>query len=415
MAGFHFSWSRFPNAGDHPLSRRPRRWLRLGAILAVLSFLAAWFVPKLSHRLAARSRWEAREDLRQQNYRQAVAALERAVQADGGNLEARHELALLYREDGSQRSLAAWRELVRLDPADDQNRYDWARSGLILGDLSAVREALSGIGPNGRSALPFMLLQAGLALRSGSRAVFAAEIAQLAALEHSADQARFDEASIELDCGDGKTARPVLEDLARGGPMSISATLKLIEAATPQGTPADYTELADLLLPRRSRPAILSWGAPPRGLFDLIAQMEASPKPSAADAALLGQWLLRQGYAPDAVFWLRTLAPAVQDAPAVLSVRATAFARTHDWSGLEDCLRQGAWGRISDEALILAFAARAQWQRRHEDHGEATWADAVAAAHSEPGALGALRRLADELGWPAAAAAAPGPAPMGHF
>lgn len=409
MPHFQLPWSRFPGPEDEGLvPARPfrwRLWLGLGVGLLVVAVgLGLWLAPRLERNLSARSVREAQEMLRDQDYRRAQLLLEQAVQSNPGDFQTRRELAKFYEDAGSPRGLIIWRQLIEAEPSNDADRVAYASFALLMNDLAAARSALAGVGAAGRTTVEYHRAVAGLALRDGDQKKLEGELAELAVLEPDNQRAQFNHAAIELAMGAGAPARGdeairVLAKLARGDQLRIRATLELIRADSRARAP-NYAALAEQILPaRHGAESFLAWAAPPRGLIDLIAYMENQPKPQPEDAALLADWMRRQGLVSEAAFWLSQLDPRVQRTVSVLAVRAACSVQLRDWRGLENTLRAGAWGRASDEALDLAFAANLQRESRHEEHGKDTWNDALDSAGGSLESLHVLLRLAGEVGW----------------
>lgn len=406
MPRFHLPWSRFPDLGDVAQSKvRPTRWrLWLGlaaGVLALLVVAAVWLAPKFERQLSERSLRQAQEMLRLQDYRRAQLMLEQTVQANPGDVETRRQLARFYEDTGSPRALPAWQELVRLTPGDDANAIALGLCALRLGDLTTATGAEAAVSAAGRATVPYHQLAAGLALQDGDRAALEHEIEALAALEPGDARAQFNRAAVDLVSGRpelAEAARRELLALAQGGPLRIRATLELMRDASRNATP--YPVLAERILPPRGGlPAFASFAMTPRGFFDLIIYMQGQPNPEPEDAAVLAEWLARQGLAAEAGFWLGTLETATQNDPHVRAVRASCFAQTHDWRNLGVALRQGAWGRMSDDLVSLVMAARLQQERRRADHARDTWEDALDLAGNSVESLHALVRFAEELGW----------------
>jgi tetratricopeptide (TPR) repeat protein len=408
MPRFHLPWSRFPDLGDVEDAKaapiRWRLWLGIAAgLLAVLVVAAVWLAPKFERQLAERSLREAQEMLRLQDYRRAQLMLEQAVQTNPGDNDARRELAKFYEEMGSPRALPTWRELVRLTPADDANEIGLGICALRLGDLATAQEAAAAVGPAGHATVEYHRLSAGIALKAGNQAVLDSEIAELATLEPDNARAQFNHAAIDL-----ASANPLWQDsgrrellaLAKGRPLRIRATLELMRHAA--GDPTVFPILAEQILPPRGGlPSFADWARTPRGFFDLIVYMQSQPNPEPEDAAVLAQWLRRQGLAAEAAFWLGTLEPATQNDPQVLAVRASCLADSHDWRGLAAALRQGAWGRLSDDIVNLAMASRLQQDRRWPEHAQDTWNDALDLAGGSFETLQAMLRVSEGLRWTA--------------
>ncbi len=409
MPRFHLPWSRFPDLGDpdekakgSPI--RWRLWLGIAAgVLAIVVVAAVWLAPKFERQLAERSLRQAQEMLRVQDYRRAQLMLEQAVQTNPGDTESRRQLARFYEDIGSPRALPTWRELVRLTPGDDTNQIGLALCALRLDDLATARDAAAVVSRVGQATVEYHRLAAGIALRAGNRVVLDREVTELATLEPDNARAQFNYAAIELASAQpsvAEAARRELLTLARGKVLRIRATLELMRDAGRDA--AAYPVLAEQVLPPRGGlPSYMTWAMVPRGFFDLIVYMQGQPNPEPEDAAILADWLRRQGLAAETAFWLGTLEPATQNDPQVLAVRASCFAQIHDWRGLAAALRQGAWGRMSDDLVNLAMASRLQGERRQPDHARDSWNDALDLAGNSFETLRAMLRLSEEMGWPA--------------
>lgn len=404
MNVFHPPWSRFPNpGGDRPwLSHRS--WLIVGASCVVLLALGAGLLgPGLVREFQQRTLQMAQDDLRKENYRQAWLRLEQAVQANPGDFIARRQLAQFYDEAGLPPALDAWRSLVRLDPGDDDNRFSLGLCALRLGNLSTARDALAGVSAAGREKAMYHRLAASIAMRTGNSEALASELAALARLDPKDPRTIFNEAALGLYGGVPErvaAARKRLEDLARGDPLRIRATLELVNESSRTGNPRAMEDLAERILPAAPRAPLLSlWSGQHRGLPEVITYMEAQPQPEARDAVHLAEWMCRQGMAPAALAWLDTLDPAVQVTPQVQAARATCLVQMKDWRGLEAAVRAGAWGRIPDDALDLAFAAHSQREWLHPDHAQDTWKDALDVAAKSRDGLRIMLLLATEFQW----------------
>src|SRR5262249_34689637 len=80
----------------------------------------------------------------------ATLCLQRAVQCDPFDVKACRMYASLAEHAGSRNAIWWRRRVVELEPKAVQNRIDWAKCGLVLGDLAVAKEALQSINENGR-------------------------------------------------------------------------------------------------------------------------------------------------------------------------------------------------------------------------------------------------------------------------
>jgi len=404
MPHFHPPWSRFPNPGGEKPLLSTRSWWIAGAVCAVVVALGAGLLgPRLVRSFQQRSLRMAQDDLRQENYRQAWLRLEQAVQSNPGDFMARRQLAQFYDEAGLPPALDAWRTLVRLEPANDDNRFGLALCALRRGDLGTARSALAGVSATGQDGTMYHRLAASVAMRSGNREELAAELAALSRLEPGNARGIFNEAALELaggTPGQSEAARSRLEELARGGTLRIRATLELIQDASRTGKPEALEALAGKILPiRPASSQVPSWPSRETGLLGLVAYMEAQPKPEPRDAVHLTDWMCRRGEAAEALAWLDSLDPTVQATQELQAARATCLVQMRDWRGLEAAVRAGAWGRIPDDALELAFAAHSQEEWQHTDHARETWSDAIDVASRSRDGLRVMLLLATEFQW----------------
>ena len=151
----------------------------------------------------------------------------------------------------------------------------------------------------------------------------------------------------------------------------IRATLQLRDPLGARGgTCRDWPRSSRRPSPPRITRSFVSW-TPPRGLLDLVRYkaMEEQPDPEPEDAALLADWMRRQGMVPEAAFWLTTLSPATCATARSRLCARPAYVQLRDWRGLETTLRQGVLGAAPPTTpLDLAFAAHLQREAGHADH-----------------------------------------------
>jgi tetratricopeptide (TPR) repeat protein len=285
-----------------------------------------------------------KEDHCRQGYRNAWQALAQAVRSDPEDLMARRQLARFYDEAGLPLALDEWRALVRLNPADDEDRLGLNLCISRLGALPARRNAE------------------------------------------------------EVDR---------LEEMARGDARRIPATLALIQDAIRSGRPSPMEAVAEVVLPPERHAGLLeSWLVPDRGVWDLVCHMQAEPRPDAADAVQLAEWMCRRGLAPEALGWLDGLSPWLRATRAVRSARVTCLVQMKDWRGAAAAVRAGAWGDIPGDALDLAVEAHTLREESQPDQAGDAWDRALDAAARSRDGLKILLLFASDLQWQAEAEAA---------
>lgn len=369
----------------------------VGVVVAGVGiWLFGW--PRLQNHIEARNLRHIEEFVAKKDYRRAQLALEQAVQVRPDNLAARRRLAAFYQQAGSIQAMEVWREIVRLDPGNEANRIEWAESALHFGATDLAREALQGVGPNGRTA-DYHRIAAGLALATGDKETLSRELNRLAELEPASIRLRFSALAVDMlsvDRAVAAAARQQMEELAREGTFRIRATLALIRVEEAREKETAHAALADRILPNEDR---LYPSGQKRGVRELITYMMAEPDPKPGDAAILGQWLCERGFAREGALWLAELAPDTRMAPAVLRTRAECAAAIQDWDALEPLLEAGAWGGVPPTAINLAFKAQSQREEADLITAGRTWEQALDAAENSRPAFTVMFRLASLFGW----------------
>src|SRR5262245_6580381 len=93
----------------------------------------------------------------------AILCLRRAIQCNPFDVEACRMFASLAEQAGSRNAIWWRHRVVELEPSRLQNRIDWAKSGLVLGDLAAAKEALHSIDEAGKKSSEYQKTVASLA------------------------------------------------------------------------------------------------------------------------------------------------------------------------------------------------------------------------------------------------------------
>jgi hypothetical protein len=377
--------------------RQRRRWLLGASLIFGLLFGGAFAAYRFGGQwLERRTRVRVGEYIAEQDYRRVQLTLEQAVQVSPHSLEARRALAEFYEIAGSPLAVARWQEAVNLAPDDDELRFRLASVALRLQGAAEARAALGGVSPAGQKTVGYYRIAAGIALAEGKAEELQNHLVALAALEPANDRTKVALASLQLRSADpavATKAREELEQLARGESQRIHATLALLLDAAPRGENGVREIGARVLPPSALQPGISIPVA-------LLEYLKAAPHPSADDAAALVEWMVSRGLARDALLWIGAQGTVVQNAPRAQAARAMAAIQLRDWRLLRELLVNGAWGRVSPEAVELAFAARLQRERAGVTNAKETFGDALELAAPSLSTLKALNRLCAIWNWP---------------
>lgn len=347
--------------------------------------------------LDRRTRENVRGYLEQQDYRRAQLTLEQAVQVSPHNLAARRALAEFYDAGGSPQAVARWREVAALAGGDDEVRFKLAGAALRLEGAASAREALTEISPAGRETLEYHRISAGIALLENTSEEMQRHLAAMAVLEPDNLRTKISLAALQLgspDPGVVAAAEAELERIARGENFRIRATLVLLKRFPRSQDGSVPGGLASRILPKSAEPSAAT------AMLALTEHMKAEPHPLADDAAALADWMIMQGQPREALVWLATQGPATLNAIPVLAARANAATQLRDWNLLRQLVTDGAWGRISRDAVELAFAARVQRERAGVASAKVTFADAIEVGSPSLPTLKMLDRLCAIWGWP---------------
>src|SRR5262245_36537985 len=93
----------------------------------------------------------------------AALCLRRAGQANPFDVRACRMYATLAEQAASRNAIWWRRRVVELEPKIDQNRIDWAKTALVLGDLNSAEVALRSVGEAGKRTAEYHKVAGSLA------------------------------------------------------------------------------------------------------------------------------------------------------------------------------------------------------------------------------------------------------------
>lgn len=374
-----------------------RKYLFIGGGGLAALLIAGFFAFSAYRKIEAKNLKRAADYIAAHDYRSAQLTLEQAVQVNPDNLEARHALAEFYTQLAPARALPLWEVLTAADPGNDDYSLGQSRAALRLNKYDIVAAALSRVSPAGQSRASFKRHKAALALATGDRQSLSLQLDELAAMEPDNARMQFNAAAASVHNADpveSGAAKIKLLELAKGQPLRIRATLQLLQVAASEPNPEDAirTLAAAILNKPDSRRA---------GLFELAEHMKAEVAPVPDDAADLIDWMTGRDWAREAFLWAGGLPLATQKSPPVRRALADCTLRMRDWVRLQEQLHAGAWGKMADGLVELAFAARVQKDGAGRARALDTWGDALTLAAKNKGKAGfeVLEKLAASWQW----------------
>ena len=136
-------------------------------------------------------------------------------------------------------------------------------------------------------------------------------------------------------------------------------------------------------------------------MFELAEHMKAEPAPVPDDAADLIDWMTGRDWAREAFLWAGGLPVTTQKSPTVRRALADCALRMRDWVRLQEQLHAGAWGKMPEGFVELAFAARVQKEGAGRARALDTWGDALNLAAKNRGKTNfeVLEKLATSWQW----------------
>ncbi|WP_438483046.1 tetratricopeptide repeat protein [Oleiharenicola lentus] len=339
----------------------------------------------------------------------ALLAIRTALQQEPGNATVWRMAADFAEQLGDADSVNMREQVVRLEPGVLENRLALARTALRFKDVLTARETLEKIPPAERLSSDYRRVVAALAIVSDLPAEAAAQLTLIVEKEPGDLQARLDRSTLALRYASSSLAAAALGELQalEDRPETrVRARRELAAAALRNKdykTALDYAnrlteesapQFTDFLL--KANIEIAANTATVTALRPQLIQIAASNPVSIAE---LSAWLRAMNQPAEAARWLQTLPPEIQSMAAVKVARADAFIALRDWEAARALLADGAYGRISPDAVQLAFAARVFRDNDRDALQRSAWDEAIRLAGLDLPGLRVLHRLALEWGW----------------
>jgi len=374
-------------------------------VLAIIGAPALWFLgrPTYRHYRELRAVEQARRFAVRQEFRKAALSARQALLLNPRNVDACELMAGMAEVSGAPQTLE-WRRRVAEIAPTVENRLKLLSAAVLYEapPCPVAERTLREISASGQSASAVHALSARLALKLNCPDQAEAELLEASRLDPTNQWHQFNLAVLRLGSTNeivAAKATQSLELLAQKGEFAPGALRSLISASIVRrefATAERYS--ARLLADRRSsfddrlRHLGIVREEDAAGFAPFLADLRSKVVTNAAEVQGLAVWMIQNQLVQEALVWLTNCPQALQQQQPVRTAVANAYAAQQDWAGLERYLQAQKWGEW--EFLRLGLLARAAFEEKRKDEGEAQWRLALYQAGGDLGALSTLARLA---------------------
>jgi tetratricopeptide (TPR) repeat protein len=283
----------------------------------------------------------------------ANLCLSRAIQCDPFDVKALRMYASQVEQAGSRNAIVWRRRVVELEPKVLQNRIDWAKSGLVLGDLAAAKDALESVDEHGRKTSEYHKAAGSLAW--GLNDYPAAETHYLEALrlepDNPATMLNLAMARLVADNGARASwARTSLLSLRTNSAMRLDALRQLMYDALRSGRPdiaASYArelqeDPACRFKDRLEYLNTLRQAQLPQQT-SYLPYLKSVAATNSANAYEFVSWMARKGETKEALTWAESLPPVIRTNLPLPLIMAEGYASVAQWPALDSMLKNQDW------------------------------------------------------------------------
>lgn len=347
------------------------RWV-IGGVVALL-LVGAWLAyeplkQKYKGWKQQRALTQAKDFLAQQKFPEAKLALEVALTAVPGDMQALRIAADMLDQAGSPEVMLLRRRLVLLEPNSLADRVSLINAALRYGDINAARDALRDLPLTQAERPEAIKVSLGYALATDNRPVADALYDRLQEIEPNNDQLKIMHALWRLKSPRAEAvqqARQDLEKYVNDARYALTLRRDMLLSAVQRNDRDDARRLAKLIaadpqatLNDKLHEANFALNIDHRPFDEVFGGLAPTAGGNAKAVADLVRWTILVGQPARGATWLQTVSAEIQSTAEVKAVRAELAAAQRDWDGLEALLENGAWGQISREVVRLAFSAR---------------------------------------------------------
>lgn len=383
--------------------QRRALWLLLaGAVAAVW---LAWnpAVQKYRHWKQQRALGQAKQFIEKHDATNAQVALDVALHAVPGSVEAWRVAADMLEQVGSLQALKLRRQIVQFAPDSTSDKAKLVLCALRFGDINTAREALSDMTPE--QAVQPEALEAALAYAVSTSDAPVADtlFEQLKTVYPNNDDLKFAQASLRLRHPMPERvaeARASLEELAKNPKYTLRVhrefrNMALTKRDFPDARKWSTQVIADkgANLADRLNQANLDLLIEKMPFEDVLARIKPNVPATPADTAQFTRWMMVQGKFAEADKWLATLPEAVRNSHEVQDVQAEVTVGLRQWDRLAKLLEAGAWGPPAKDVVSIAMEARVISTRGTANLVHEMWDEALRAAGTNLPSLQILLRL----------------------
>jgi hypothetical protein len=397
------------------VSRR-QKWLRRGLLLAGAAVvIGGWLgydpaVAAYKHWKQQRALRQAKEFIDQRDAPSAKLALDIALAAVPGDLEAVRVAAEMLEQVGAPQAMRLRRMVAQAAPDSPEDAAALVMCCLRFRDVNAAKDALDAFRPEFADKPAALRAALAFAIFTDNAPVIDFVYGQLKKHYPQDDDLRISHSLLLLkhpDEAKRTAARRELETMAQGSPKhALRIHRELAGFALAAKNYADARQQFErvLALPEaqfsdRLQLANLDVLIEQKPFEPVAAQLGALAARSPADAAQFLGWLLVQRRAKEADAWIATLPAALRDTREVRAALPDIAAQLQDWERFSAALGAGAWGPMPAETLRLVNGVQAVQSWHRAELSRETWDLALESAGGNLGTLTALQRTAATWGW----------------
>lgn len=395
-----------------------KKWRRLLWMLALAAIAfggwEAWQhgLPRYRIWKQQRALAQAKAFIEKRDPQNAKLALDVALAAVPGNIDATRLAAELLEQVGAPQAMRLRRLVVQMKPDSAEDHAALIYAAMKFHDYNAARDALASLSPELADQPATLKAALAFALATDNRPIADALSDRLKKVFPNDDELKLIHATLLLKHPKDerrKQARAELESLAQRLPRytlviqreltsdaiahnDYAEARRVLTAAiaTSKAEINEQLQLAnlDLLIDHQPFDSVFARLAP-------LAQKDADT------AQQFIQWLLVQRRTEEAEKWFYSLPPAIKDAPATLNTRADIAAARRNWDQLLRYIEGGAWGGLPNGTVQLVSATRAIDSQNRPSLRRETWGLALDTVATNLSGLRALQRLAAVWQWEA--------------
>ncbi len=386
---------------------------RLGLLAVAMALAVVVSVILFSYGSKAYNSWrEARllerseMMLQQKDFPGAITTAHQVLKLHRDSLPAYQVLAEATEKENVEETVVWRAQIARLLPHNIDSQLNLASAALRFGQLDLTRQALQNIPNNRRDHASYHVVAGWLARAEGNATEQERQFAAALKKEPQNELYQFNLAALQIasaDAAKSAAAQATLEHLAQKNVALRTGALRaLLNDAVKRndlaGADGFAQELqlsqditfADYLL------CLNFYRKLDAKKFDaLVKKVKTVAAHDPTDAALLMDWMNKNGLARDALKWMDKLPPKLTDKAPVAVAVAESFSEIKNWSRLRRWTRNGSWDKADD--LRLAYQALSAHQSRQasaDAEFESLWSAAERATYEQPERLVKLARLA---------------------